>query len=637
MGVIRELPPSVVNQIAAGEVVERPASVVKELLENSLDAGATRIELTIERGGKDLVRIADDGCGIHADDLPLAFRPHATSKLASAEDLHTVSTLGFRGEALAAIAEVSRVRCQTRNRDEQAGSEVEINAGVASEIRECGIAPGTILEVRNLFHNVPVRRAFLKSDTTEASHVTEAFTRAALANPRVHMILRSGNRVVHDVPASAGVKERVAMFFGQELADSLLWVESRIDGIHVRGYVAHPSQSRSSNKNQFLFIGRRYVRDRSLSHALTEAYRNLLMVGRQPVAFLFLDLPPEEVDVNVHPSKIEVRFRDSNRVYSQLLSTIRQTFLKSDLHTRLQSGPDQPDQAQPEPAASPARPPSEAPSLWPERTERQDVANWFKPTQPSDASHAFAPRTAPAPSAPFTPRATVEPEWVRRLPTASEYDTKPNFAEFPTEPPIPASTTNGHAAPEAHRAIQLHDSYLVVETPEGMVVIDQHALHERILFEQLRARIRDHSLESQRLLVPMPVELPAVDVAALSEKRPLLARLGIEVEPLSGGTVLVSALPVMLASASPESLIRDLADHFRETPIDLAPDVLLDHTLSSLACKAAVKAGQRLTGPEIDALVERRHLANDTHHCPHGRPTALVFSKADLERQFGRI
>src|SRR4051794_21343623 len=336
MGIIRQLPPSVINQIAAGEVVERPASVLKELLENAIDAGATRVDVTVERGGKDLIRVADDGKGMTAEDLPLAFTPHATSKLIEADDLFRIRTLGFRGEALAAIAEVSRVRCQTRQEGAEAGSEISIDAGVAGPVKACGCARGTVIEVRQLFHNTPVRRTYLKSDSTEAGHVTEMFTRIALAHPTVHLTFRSGGKVLHDLPAVTGVKERIGIFFGRELAESLLWVESQFDQSHLWGYVGHPSQSRSSNKTQFLFLGGRYVRDRSLGHALSEAFRGLLMVGRSPVAFLHLEVPPDQVDVNVHPTKVEVRFLDAQRIYSQLLATLRQTFLASDLHSRLQ-------------------------------------------------------------------------------------------------------------------------------------------------------------------------------------------------------------------------------------------------------------------------------------------------------------
>ncbi len=641
MGCINQLPPSIINQIAAGEVIERPASVVKELLENAVDAGATRVELTVERGGKDLVRIADNGSGISRDDLPLAFHPHATSKLTEPDDLFRIHTLGFRGEALAAIAEVSKVRCQTRTDQEETGSELVIEGGVASAVRDCASPVGTVIEVRNLFFNTPVRRTFLKSDATEAGHVVDMLARVALAHPHVHMVYRSAGKTQYDLSASAGLKDRVAAFFGQELADSLIWVESRSGSTHVRGYVAHPSQSRSSSKSQFLFVGGRYVRDRALGHALSEAYRGLLMVGRYPVAFLFLDLPPDEVDVNVHPTKIEVRFRDGHQVYSQLLSTIRGTFLASDLHSRLQTSRETSLPAAPSaPSSLPQAPLATGPSpagfaLQAGQDRRQEVASWFTPS----------PQTQPSlPSNPI-PSITLreEPGWVSSLPPRDPRPAdKSLFDEFE---PTPASPVGSGTAPPVRstdqaapplNAIQVHDSYLIVETTEGLVVIDQHALHERILFEELRSRVESGGIESQRLLIPEPVDLAAVDRAMVLERKDVLARLGLMVDDFGGDTVLVSSLPVMLGDVSPARLLQDLADHFRATPLAPEPDALLEDALSMIACKAAVKAGQPLSTQEIASLLERGHLTHNTHHCPHGRPTALTFTRAELERQFGR-
>ena len=657
MGVIRQLPPSVINQIAAGEVVERPASVLKELLENAIDAGATRVDVTVERGGKDLIRVADDGKGMSPEDLPLAFLPHATSKLIEADDLFRIRTLGFRGEALAAISEVSRVRCQTRTADAEAGSELAIDAGVAQPIKSCGCAVGTVIEVRHLFHNTPVRRTYLKSDSTEAGHVIEMFTRIALAHPTVHLTYRSGGKILHDLPAVTGVKERIGVFFGRELSDSLLWVESKFDQTHLWGYVGHPSQSRSSSKGQFLFISGRFVRDRSLGHALSEAFRGLLMVGRSPVAFLHLDVPPDEVDVNVHPTKVEVRFRDGQKIYSQLLATLRQTFLGSDLHSRLQ--------VPAEPAAPPpARPGSPDFNLAERPAERQDVASWFTPASgqsppfqsyPQPGYAGGPPAAAPdwtRSHASFTP--TTYPPTTPSPPPRLDFD---EFAPAPTEAPQPEPTTPAPppaaVAPSGFRpepgtrvalpddlpvrALQVHDTYLIAETSDGMVVIDQHALHERILYEELRGRIDRGGVESQRLLVPEPIELGAAEAVALLDRREALGKLGIEVEPFGGDTVLVSSTPAMLPGVPPERLIRDLADHFRSRPIPPSADAMLEDVLSMIACKAAVKANQKLAPEEITALLERRHLVGDSHHCPHGRPTALVFSKTELERQFGRI
>ncbi len=638
MGIIRQLSASVINQIAAGEVVERPASVVKELLENAIDAGATRVDVAVERGGKDLVRVADDGKGMAPEDLPLAFTPHATSKLAEAEDLHRIRTLGFRGEALAAIAEVSKVRCQTRQESAEVGSELSIDAGVSGAVRACGCPVGTVIEVRNLFHNTPVRRTYLKSDSTEAGHVIEMFTRIALAHPTLHLTFRSGGKVLHDLPAVTGVKERIGLFFGRELADSLLWVESQYDQTHLWGYVGHPSQSRSSNKTQFLFLGGRYVRDRSLGHALSEAFRGLLMVGRSPVAFLHLEVPPEEVDVNVHPTKVEVRFRDAQRIYSQLLATLRQTFLASDLHARLQAPP----------TAEEANKPLETgPYAFDERPDRRhEVASWFQPSIPSPFQTYPNPGYAGGPAPSGWSTASYPP------PTPPTPSPRPSldFDEF-AEPPTPGlveapASPSGPPDPSPRpfdvrdlpvKALQVHDSYLVAETDDGMVVIDQHALHERILYEELRLRIERGGVESQRLLVAEPVELEPSEASAVLERREVLASLGLEVEDAGGGTILVGSVPAMLPGVSPDRLLRDLADHFRSKPLPPTRDAVLEDVLAMIACKAAVKAGQKLAPDEVTALLERRHLVSDAHHCPHGRPTALVFTKSELERQFGRI
>jgi DNA mismatch repair protein MutL len=353
------------------------------------------------------------------------------------------------------------------------------------------------------------------------------------------------------------------------------------------------------------------------------------MVGRMPVAFLNLDLPPEEVDVNVHPTKIEVRFRDGHRVYSQLLSTVRQTFLASDLHSRLQAPPApavRPEQMAPQAEAAPF-------VLAESPVDRQDVASWFTPSKT-----AF--QTFPSPGYAGGSTVGTPPAWAANLPPAP--GRQAGFSEF-AEEESPAVATMEAEAPPASRqgaplkAIQVHDTYLVVETDDGMVVIDQHALHERILYEELKARLEQGGVEAQRLLVPEPVDLAAPEAAAVLERKDVLARLGLEIEPFGGDTVLVSSLPAMLRGAEAGRLLRDLADHFRSSPIDPSADAVLEDVLNMVACKAAVKANQRLAPEEVAALVERRHLVDDSHHCPHGRPTALVFTRSELEKQFGRI
>jgi DNA mismatch repair protein MutL len=337
---IRQLPPSVVNKIAAGEVIERPASIVKELMENAVDAGARRIDVVAEQGGLELVRVTDDGSGIAAEQLPLAVASHATSKIRDADDLFRVRTLGFRGEALASIAEVSRLVLRSRTSEEAAGAQLEIAGGTSQGISPCGCAVGTTVEVRQLFYNTPVRRKFLRSTQTEMGHLGEAFIRVALAYPHVHCTLSHNGRSLYDLPAAGDLRDRVGAFFGHDLAADLIAVASQEDDVRLAGFVASPSHSRANARLQYLFLNGRAIRDRALQHALGEAYRGLLLTGRYPIAFLNIEMPPEAVDVNVHPTKLEVRFQESGRLYSQLLGTLRTKFLSTDLTARL-TAPDE--------------------------------------------------------------------------------------------------------------------------------------------------------------------------------------------------------------------------------------------------------------------------------------------------------
>src|SRR4051812_735106 len=331
---IQQLSPSVVNKIAAGEVIERPASVVKELLENAVDARAARIDVRLEKGGSEVIRIADNGCGITASELPLAVASHATSKITSADDLFSIATLGFRGEALASIAEISRLLVRSRTAESTSGGELEVVGGVATPVVPVGCPVGTTIEVRNLFFNTPVRHKFLRSVQTEMGHSIEAMTRLALAHPRIHFTLSHNAKTIHDLPPVDDVRGRIAAFFGDELANDLIEIKSEHDGVVLSGYVANPMHSRATGRMQYLFLNGRAIRDRSLQHALGEAYRGLILTGRQPICFLRLQMPAEMVDVNVHPTKQEVRFQDSGRLYSQLLGTLRTKFLTTDLTAR---------------------------------------------------------------------------------------------------------------------------------------------------------------------------------------------------------------------------------------------------------------------------------------------------------------
>lgn len=644
MPVIERLSPSVVNKIAAGEVIERPASVLKELLENSVDAGATRIDVTVDKGGSELIRVSDNGCGIAADELLLAVASHATSKIRSADDLWSVRTLGFRGEALASIAEVSRLLIRSRHADADSGAELAVAGGTAQPVVPAGCPVGTTIEVRGLFFNTPVRHKFLRSPQTEMGHSVEAVTRLALAHPRIHFTLTHNGRLLHDLPPTNNVLQRIAAFFGDELAGDLIEISSSDGTIRLSGHVANPMHSRATGRMQYLFLNGRAIRDRSLQHALAEAYRGLILSGRQPICFLRLEMPPELVDVNVHPTKQEVRFQDSGRLYSQLLGTLRTRFLTTDLtavgttHRALGNAADSEVDAAADGASALV---TWAKEQLGRRTAAPDAeptpASWpaDRPEQPNDTrAHAIAGE--PLQLHRFEVPAFKPFDIGRNAISAAAADAASGQARSASEVTGPASLARPDASSRP-KALQVHNRYLVVETDSGIEVIDQHALHERILYEQIREKVLDSALESQRLLVPEPVDLSASEAAVALENAELLARLGVEVQPFGGDTVLVSSYPAMLVNLSPGTVLRELVEKLLAGGREPNARDLLDELLHMIACKAAVKFGDRLTADEIDALLVQRHLATNAHHCPHGRPTALVFTREDLDRQFKRI
>jgi DNA mismatch repair protein MutL len=620
MNPIRQLSSSVVNKIAAGEVIERPASAVKELMENAIDAGATRIDVTVELGGLELVRVSDDGHGIEADQLLLAVASHATSKIRDADDLFCVHTLGFRGEALASVAEVSRLLLRSRTHDSASGAQLEVAGGHVGAVEPCGCAQGTTVEIRQLFYNTPVRRKFLRSTQTELGHIGEAFTRLALAHPQVHCTLRHNARTVYDLPAAVDWRSRIAAFFGEDLAADLIAVNSCDDGVRLEGFVASPNHSRSHQRMQYLFLNGRAIRDRALHHALGEAYRGLLLTGRHPIALLRIDMPAEMVDVNVHPTKLEVRFQESGRLYSQLLGTLRTKFLATDLTARL------------EPVATTEA----AAAVDPARADqmRRELVDWAKGALasrgPVDSPTSVAGGTAWEPPA-------RDPLELRDLDRAWQGVAVTDDEEEPDTSAVEGASEAMLDVPQRQSpALQLHNRYLITECDDGMVVIDQHALHERILYEHLRDKVLNGAVESQALLVGEPVDLTPDEAAAALGARQLLAQLGFGVEPFGGDTVLVTSYPAMLANLAPREMLRDLIEQILSGGKDPDHRDVLDSLLHMISCKAAIKAGDRLSGEEIAALLQQRHLARDTHHCPHGRPTALYFSREELDRQFKR-
>ncbi|MEM9644819.1 MAG: DNA mismatch repair endonuclease MutL, partial [Planctomycetota bacterium] len=475
---IRQLPPNLVNQIAAGEVIERPASVVKELLENSVDAGSKRIELTIQGGGSELIRISDDGCGMTSDQLPLAVTSHATSKLPDDESLFHVGTLGFRGEALASIGSVSQMVIRSRTEQDETGHEIGVRGGVIEPPSPCGCPVGTVIEIKNLFFNTPVRHKFLKTAPTERGHISEAFTRLALANPAIHFVFRQGEKLIHDLPPTIRWSDRISAFFGAEIADALIPIHSDDAQVSIDGFVCDPSVSRGNNRMQYLFLNGRHIRDRSLQHALGEAYRGMLMVGRMPICFLKLTMPAEMIDVNVHPCKLEVRFTDGGRVYSRLLQTLRHHFLTTNLTQRV--GPPAPVQDSEKIPSAPESVlgiPAKAVDA-----ERQAVINWaqtgtdsrpavvpdFQPFPGSDKAGGAA--TA-LPSNDSASRSTAVPITGTAASDAAPWESNGPSAD--TEQ-VPLSDAERSSNPTvSHLGSQIHNRYLVTQDEKGMVLIDQ--------------------------------------------------------------------------------------------------------------------------------------------------------------------
>jgi len=643
---IRVLPDLLVNKIAAGEVVERPASVVKELVENALDAGATRVSVAIEEGGRQLVRVTDDGCGMSAEELRLAAQPHATSKIVVEDDLYSIATMGFRGEALASISAVSKLRMVSRRADSVEGFEVRIAGERLESGQAAGCPVGTTVEVRDLFFNVPARRKFLRAPSTEMGHVGEQLSRLALAHSPVAFQWTHNGRMAQNLPACDSRLERIARFYGQELASALLRVQRSERGLALEAYLAPPSQSRATQQWQYTYVNGRYIRDRFLQHAIREAYRGLMEPNRHGVVFLFLVADPREVDVNVHPTKIEVRWADANMVHSQVLSALRETFQRCDL-------------------VAPLLTQRAAPSISAEEQDRlrQELASVMKaaaPIQPAWAAPGTVGAEFPWPGSPSShtnpaPGPPAGPRWAGdHSPPAPPQQMGdiwrslygPPHTAASAGPPELDSQTHGPTAGAVSldggwqgprpRAIQMHNLYLVAETDDGIVIVDQHALHERVMYEQLRQRLTLGPLEAQRLLLPETLRVTPQHAALLESHAELLHQLGIDVSPFGTDTVAVHTFPALLKDTDVVGLMRDLLDELAQRAGSTSTEIVIHRMLDMMACKAAVKAGDRLTEAEIDALIAQRHLIEKPTSCPHGRPTMLRLTKADLNRQFKR-
>ncbi|MCE9582616.1 MAG: DNA mismatch repair endonuclease MutL [Planctomycetes bacterium] len=589
---IHVLSQTVVNLIAAGEVLERPASAVKELVENALDSGATRVEVEFEDGGRRLIRVTDDGAGMGTDDLALAFVPHATSKLASAADLAEIRSFGFRGEALASIAEVARGRIVSRPRGTALAHEVEAEGGKIGPVKPSAGPEGTTVEAWDLFGNIPARRKFLKTSPVEAAHIGDVVTRFALARPDVRFELRGDSIPIATLPPVEDIAERIGHYFGKELRQALVPVQAEARGLRLRGYVGRPTFTVNNTRLQFTWVNGRWVRDKVLFRAIIEAYADLVMVRRAPAVFLFLDIEPKDIDVNVHPAKIEIRFANGSRVHD---------FVRDEIRAKLMVG-----------GVPPQFVPRDAWSSFVTRSqdERKDdrqkeLMEFF--TRPANTPVFYTP--PPGKSAMAEPR-----------------DVPPGVPD-PTPPMRPIASGG--------RAYQMHDAYIVEEVPGGFNLIDQHALHERILYYKIRARVLSHDVTRQRLLVPAIVRDSGRE-KVVAAARPMLDKLGFEVEEFGPGALAIHATPDWIGSKDPAGVVRDILSDFDSATPGRAAEDALDHFIATCACKAAIKAGERLAPEEVHALLEERARIDHSQTCPHGRPVTLRISLEELEKHFGR-
>jgi DNA mismatch repair protein MutL len=580
---IRLLSPEVSSQIAAGEVVERPASVVKELVENSLDAGAKNIFISIADAGRTLIEVADDGHGIPADELALAASRHATSKLVLSDDLFHIQTLGFRGEALASIGSVSRTTITSRVESAKEGARLSVDGGIAGKVEKVGAPVGTVVRVENLFYNVPARLKFLKTDTTERRAVDSLVTRYALAYPNVRFKVMDGKQVTLQTAGDGDRRAILAALYGLDVARQMLEVMASEESLTLSGFISPVSLTRSNRREITFFINGRWVQEISLNSALLQAYHTLLMVGRYPLTALFLEMAPEDVDVNVHPTKAEVRFRSQDKVFSFVQRSVRKALL----------------------AYTPV--PSVSPQLWGARARSYE-----------------------------DPGRQVGIDWS----VAHDEKLKAESDELRDTSYEASSTVGGQRSFETGVPLlrligQIGSTYLVAEGPDGLYLIDQHAAHERVLFEKLMAQHENKSIPSQVLLAPEVVTLPPQSAKMIGEQLPFLTKFGFEVEEFGTNTFQIRAMPILFSGGDPSSALRALVEDFEEDESPLQAEV--EARLAARVCKRlAVKAGQALTSDEQRSLLNDLEACNSPRTCPHGRPTMIHLSVDALERQFGR-
>lgn len=615
------LPDEVANHIAAGEVIERPASVVKELVENSLDAAANQIDIEIGMGGKAYIRIIDNGHGMSPEDARIAFERHATSKITSTADLASIETLGFRGEALPSIASVAKVKLLTRPADAVAGTRIDIHGGNVIHVGESGAAPGTFIEVNDLFYKTPARLKFLKSPATEVGYINAVITDEALAHADVGFSTKHNGREQLHLPAKSDLLQRIAGLFGRDLARDLIEVHERAADFELRGFIGLPTCHRANRNYQKVFINQRPVKDKTISHAILQTYDTLIAKRRYAVALLFLSLPPELVDVNVHPTKMEIRFVNSQSIHHFITSSLRKT-LGSALNASVTTSA--PSSAQQEPSSQSVQPPS---------------SSLLQPKFPTLSS----PIPPPSPES-FSASDTQWPESPPDMPSGrfppQRFSRTPEIAKVPSFPtshlhiqPLPSN--RGRFATMKPIG-QFRETYILVQDGDDLCIIDQHAAHERIYYEKLKQQFSQSGIDIQQLLFPVSLELSHREQVALEEYLPQLNTYGLEIEHFGGTTYLLKAVPALLAKADHKKLLYDIIDRLIETEETTDLDHIFDAVLILMACHGAIRAHQPLQQSQILALLQQMDATEYPYTCPHGRPTFIKLSERDLEKTFGR-
>jgi DNA mismatch repair protein MutL len=647
MNKIRILSDNLANQIAAGEVVERPASVIKELIENSIDAGATRISIDIELGGRRLMKISDNGEGMTRDDAILAFERHATSKIKEPEDLGRIGTLGFRGEALASIASVAKVEVTTKIEDELAATLVQIEGGRLIDVRDAARPTGTTIAVRDLFFNTPARRKFMRSEATENYHLTSIVQHYALAHPEIAFTLTNNGREVLQVSPAKDLRERAFQVFGAGLLESLLPVRGgREFTATVSGYISAPRERRTNRDSQYFFVNRRFVRDKAIAGGLLEGYRSVLPHGVYPVAFLFVDVPLEEIDVNVHPAKTEVRFRRTEAVKEAIAEAVRNALASAGIVAHGEPVEEPVEERFVSTAAASTESPyfADQPKMYFDAGEpapSEPALNIPAPVavrEDADAYFSYSPPIEEAFSVPPSQTDGSFEQFEENVPTpaaisADSVALPPMNSAERFAKPAEVAAVSGHAI---RPIAQLHESFIIAVDDEGLLLVDQHVAHERILFDKYRARETGRETESQNLLLPETLDLTPAQSEAFQLIEDQLAELGFDVMKLSGRTIAIKSIPTDLPAAEAKNLLAEILDNIEVDKRGAAKSTLRDDIAASLACKAAVKINMKLTPEKMQWLIDKLLLTSSPTTCPHGRPVILRLTMKDIERGFHR-